>query len=44
MTTQIAGVDKDVPHSDPGIYICSTDMILLLQPQGILKHNIILYG
>ena len=34
MTYKVAGFDKDVAHSDPGIYVCSTDMVYLLPEKG----------
>ena len=34
ITYQVAGFSKSGAHSDPGIYVCSTDMIYLLARTG----------
>ena len=41
LTFQIAGLDKDVPHSDPGVYVCSTDIIFTMPKYGniLLKYK-----
>ena len=35
MSKQITGLDSDKPHSDPGVYVCSTDMLFLLPQNGL---------
>ena len=39
MTHQIAGLDDDLmrglpPHSDPGVYVCSTDVLVMIPKNG----------
>ncbi len=40
MTSQIAGFNETGAHSDPGIYVCSTDMIYLLPHTGLLTIKV----
>jgi fucokinase len=35
MQSQIAGLDKATPHSEPGVYVCSTDMIFMIPETGL---------
>ncbi len=35
LNSQIAGLDKSVPHSEPGVYVCSTDMIFKIPKSGL---------
>ena len=34
MTENVCGLNKETNHSDPGVYICSTDMLFLLPKDG----------
>ena len=38
MTNQVAGFNDIGGHSDPGIYVCSTDMIYILPETGNSRY------
>lgn len=41
MTYQIAGFSDGIFHSDPGTYVCSTDMICLIPDHGLYLNQTI---
>ncbi len=41
MTNQVAGLKNDLPESDPGVYVCSTDMILYARETRIFSLMLI---